>query len=201
MTVTTDTRRLDEAAADLLFREARTAGTFTGEEVTDEQVRAIYDLVKYAPTSMNTQPVRLLLVRTPEARERLATMMAGSNGDKVRRAPLSVVVAADRNFHDRLPEVFPHFPGARDLFADDEPRHRTAVFNGAMQLAYLVIGVRALGLDAGPMTGIDAPAIEEAFFAGLDQEVLAVVNVGVAEQDAAHPRLPRLPYEDVVRTV
>ncbi|WP_369053392.1 malonic semialdehyde reductase [Kineococcus terrestris] len=201
MTVTTETRRLDEAAADLLFREARTAGAFTGEEVTDEQVRAIYDLVKYAPTSMNTQPVRLLLVRTPEARERLATMMSGSNGDKVRRAPLSVVVAADRNFHDRLPEVFPHYPGARDHFLDEEPRHRTAVFNGAMQLAYLVIGIRALGLDAGPMTGIDAPAIEEAFFTGLDQEVLAVVNVGVADREVGHPRLPRLAYEDVVRTV
>ncbi|WP_432533886.1 malonic semialdehyde reductase [Kineococcus arenarius] len=192
---------LDPAALEQVFTGARTAHRFTDEPVTDEQVAAIVDLVKHPPTSMNTQPMRLLLVRSPAAREKLATMMSGSNGDKTRAAPLSIVVAADRRFDEEVPRLFPHVPDARALFADDAFRERTAVFNTALQLGYLILGVRAVGLAAGPMTGIDAPAIEREFFPDGEHAVVAVVNVGVPDPAGFRPRGPRLAVEEVVRTV
>ncbi|GAB3259613.1 malonic semialdehyde reductase [Kineococcus gypseus] len=205
MTSTTTTAATATAvgpeALEALFTGARTPNRWTDEPVTDEQVAAVLELAKYPPTSMNTQPMRLLLVRSPEARERLATMMSGSNGDKTRSAPLSVVVAADRRFDEELPRLFPHYPGARDLFADAGYRERTAVFNTALQLGYLIMAVRAVGLSAGPMTGIDAPAIEREFFPDGEHEVVAVVNVGVADPAGFRPRGPRLSHEEVVRTV
>ncbi|WP_432492891.1 malonic semialdehyde reductase [Kineococcus auxinigenes] len=192
---------LDPAALEQLFTGARTAHRFTDEPVTDEQVAAIVELVKHPPTSMNTQPMRLLLVRSPAARERLATMMSGGNGDKTRAAPLSVVVAADRRFDEEMPRLLPHAPRAREVFADDALRERTAVFNTALQLGYLILSVRAVGLGAGPMTGIDAPAIEREFFPDGEHAVVAVVNVGVPDPAGFRPRGPRLAPEEVVRTV
>jgi 3-hydroxypropanoate dehydrogenase len=196
-----DLLALDKDAADLLFRSARTANTFSDEPVTDEQVRAIYDLVKWAPTSMNIQPLRITLVRTPQARERLLTHLAPGNRAKTAAAPLVAVLTADRNFHDTLPRVFPHFPGARDLFLTEEAREHVGGFNGALQVAYFILGVRAAGLAAGPMTGYDAPALEADLFPDGDQKLLAVVNVGRPGADAWYPRSPRLDYEDVVQTV
>ena len=206
MTVTESTP-LDERlvlhpeAAELLFRSARTANTFTDEPVDDDQVRALYELVKWAPTSMNTQPLRITLVRSPEARERLVATMAPGNQAKTASAPLVAVLTADRNFHDRLPEIFPHAPNARDRFLDDDKRESFAHFNATIQLGYFIIGVRALGLAAGPMTGYDAEALEAALFPEGDQKVVAVVNLGHPGPDAWFPRLPRLAFEDVVRTV
>jgi 3-hydroxypropanoate dehydrogenase len=192
---------LDKAAADLLFRGARTANTFTDEPVTDEQVRAIYELVKWAPTSMNTQPLRVTLVRSPEARERLVRHLMPGNQAKTAGAPLVAVLSADRNFHDRLPEVFPHAPNARDFFLDDATREHVAGFNGALQVAYFILGVRAAALAAGPMTGYDAAGLEAELFPEGDQKLLAVINIGRPGPDAWFARSPRLAYEDVVRTV
>ena len=150
---------LDSKAQDLLFLEARTANTFADEPVTDEQVKAIYHLVKWAPTSMNNQPLRVVLVRTPEARERLVGLMAEGNRAKTEAAPLVAILAADVDFHDELPSQFPHFPGARDLFAADETsRESAAKLNAALQIGYFTMGIRAAGLAAGPMTGLDAAA-------------------------------------------
>lgn len=192
---------LDKDAADLLFRAARTANTFTDEPVTDEQVRAIYDLVKWAPTSMNIQPLRITLVRSPQARERVVAHLAPGNRAKTAAAPLVAVLTADRNFHDTLPRVFPHFPGARDLFLDADVREHVSGFNGALGVAYFILGVRAAGLAAGPMTGYDAAGLEAELFPAGDQKLLAVVNIGRPGPDAWHPRSPRLDYEDVVRSV
>ena len=124
-----DILELSPDAQDLLFREARTANAFSDEPVTDEQVAAIYDLVKYGPTAMNNQPLRVLLVRDGEPRERLLKHMADGNRDKTADAPLVAVLAADTDFHEQLPRTFPHFPGARDLFAgDDASREQVARF-------------------------------------------------------------------------
>src|SRR6478672_2882863 len=120
---------LSPDAQDLLFREARTANAFTDEPVTDAQLAAIYDLVKYAPTAMNTQPLRILLVHDGEPRERLLKHMADGNRDKTANAPLVAVLAADTDFHDHLHRTFPHFPGARALFADDQAREQASRFN------------------------------------------------------------------------
>ncbi|ACZ85966.1 malonic semialdehyde reductase [Streptosporangium roseum] len=191
---------LSSEAQDLLFREARTANTFTDEPVGDEQMRAIYDLVKYAPTAMNQQPLRVLLVRGTEARERLVGLMSPGNRAKTAAAPLVAILAADLDFHEELPKVFPHFAGAKDLFADEAARARSARFNATLQVGYFILGVRAAGLAAGPMAGYDAAGIDKEFFDG-DHTVLAVVNIGRPGENAWFDRLPRLAYDEVVTTV
>ncbi|MEV6107557.1 malonic semialdehyde reductase [Streptomyces sp. NPDC051940] len=192
---------LDPAAQDLLFRQARTANAFTDEPVTDEQVQAIYDLVKYAPTAFNQQPLRVILVRSPEARERLAAHLGDGNKAKTLAAPLTAILVADNEFHEELPAQFPAFPQAKDMFFSERPvRERSASFNAALQAGYFIVGVRAAGLAAGPMTGFDAEGINKEFLDG-DHHVLAVVNIGKPGEDAFHPRGPRLAYEQVVTTV
>lgn len=216
MTTHTDTRRSDvgdlEAqfagelalspdAQDLLFREARTANTFTDEPVSEDQVRAIYDLAKWAPTSMNNQPLRIVLVRSPQARARLVEHLAGGNKAKTSTAPLVAVLAADLAFHEEFPRTFPHVAGARDMFAaDDTLRTRTAELNATLQVAYFLLAVRAAGLAAGPMTGFDADAVSRELFPDGEHRALAVVNIGRPGPDAWAQRLPRLDYDDVVST-
>ncbi|MBY8341429.1 MULTISPECIES: malonic semialdehyde reductase [Streptomyces] len=192
---------LDSAAQDLLFREARTANTFTDEPVTDEQVQAIYDLVKYGPTSMNQSPLRITLVRSAEARERLVQHMAEGNQKKTAAAPLVAILSADNEFHEELPELFPHFPQAKDaVFGDRVIREGSAALNATLQAAYFIIGVRAAGLAAGPMTGLDFAGVQKEFLDG-DHTPLMVVNIGRPGEDAWFPRSPRLGYEQVVTTV
>jgi 3-hydroxypropanoate dehydrogenase len=201
MPATTDVLELDKTAQDLLFREARTANTFSEEPVSDEQIAAIYDLVKYAPTSMNVQPLRMVLVRTPEARERLVNHMSEGNKAKTSTAPLTVILAYDPEFHEHLPTQFPHFAGAQDIFKGQPHRFETAKFNALLQVGYFILGVRAAGLAAGPMTGFDAEAVDKEFFAGSDLKSLVVVNVGRPGENAWFPRNPRLEFDQVVQTV
>ncbi|MER6346609.1 malonic semialdehyde reductase [Streptomyces sp. NPDC001595] len=192
---------LDPAAQDLLFREARTANTFTDEPVTDEQVQAIYDLVKYGPTAFNQTPLRITLVRSPEARERLVKHMAEGNQPKTAAAPLVAILSADNEFHEELPALLPHFPQAKDLFFGERPvRENSALLNAALQAAYFIVGVRAAGLAAGPMTGLDFEGVRKEFLDD-DHTPLMVVNIGKPGADAWFPRSPRLSYEQVVTTV
>lgn len=192
---------LDPAAQDLLFREARTANAFTDEPVTEEQVQAIYDLVKYGPTAFNQSPLRVILVRSAEGRERLVKHMAEGNRPKTAAAPLVAILVADNEFHEELPALMPHFPQAKDVFFSERPvREKSAALNSALQAAYFIVGVRAAGLAAGPMTGYDAAGIEKEFLDG-DHQVLMVVNIGKPGEDASLPRLPRLSYDEVVTTV
>ncbi|QIK68181.1 malonic semialdehyde reductase [Nocardioides sp. HDW12B] len=194
----TDTLTLSPEAQRLLFTEARTANRFTDEPVSDAQVAAIYDLVKYAPTALNTQPLRVLLVRQ-DARERLLKHMADGNRDKTESAPLVAVLAADTDFHDHLPRTFPHFPGARDMFADDSGREQAARFNASLQIGYFLLGVRAAGLAAGPMGGFDAAGVDAEFLADTSWRSMLVVNIGHAGENAWQDRLPRLSYDEAVR--
>ena len=194
----TDILSLSPDAQSLLFRDARTANTFTDEPVTDEQVAAIYDLVKYAPTAMNAQPLRVVLVREGEPRERLLKHMADGNRDKTAAAPLVAILAADTDFHVHLPRTFPHFPGAKDLFADDAARNDAARFNATLQAGYFFLGVRAAGLAAGPMNGFDAESLDADFFEGTSLRSLVVVNIGRPGDDAWFDRLPRLDLDEVV---
>ncbi|MGW5081411.1 malonic semialdehyde reductase [Micromonospora echinospora] len=193
---------LDRAAQDLLFRAARTANAFTDEPVGDEQVRAVHDLVRYGPTAMNAQPLRVLLLRSAAARARLLPYVSAGNRDKTAAAPLTAVLAADVNWHDRLPELFPHRPGARDWFTGDPAgREAQARFNAALQIGYLLVGVRAAGLAAGPMAGFDTAGVEREFFPDGQHRVLLLMNIGRPAPDAWRERLPRLPYEEVVSTL
>ncbi|MFF1482430.1 malonic semialdehyde reductase [Streptomyces sp. NPDC058301] len=192
---------LDSAAQDLLFREARTANTFTDEPVTEEQVQAIYDLVKFGPTAFNQTPLRIVLVRSAEARERLVAHMAEGNQAKTATAPLVAILAADNEFHAELPKLFPAFPQAADVFFSERPaRENAAGLNAALQAAYFIVGVRAAGLAAGPMTGFDAAGVQKEFLDG-DHTPLMVVNIGKPGEGASYPRSPRLSYDEVVTTV
>lgn len=188
-------------AQDLLFREARTANSFSSADVTEEQLRAIYDLVKWAPTSMNNQPLRALVVRSAEGKERLLKHMSEGNRAKTGSAPVTVVLAADTSFHETLPRVFPHAPQAKDMFRDEAAREQTARLNALLQVGYFIIGVRAAGLAAGPMTGFDAAGVDAEFFPEGTWKSLVVVNVGKPGENPWYDRLPRLDYDEVVRTV
>jgi 3-hydroxypropanoate dehydrogenase len=201
MTATASVLELDKNAQDLLFREARTANAFSPEPVSDDQIAAIYDLVKYAPTSMNVQPLRIVLVRTPEARERLVGHLAEGNKAKTASAPLTAILAYDPEFHEHLPSQFPHFAGAQALFKDQPHRFDTAKFNALLQVGYFILGVRAAGLAAGPMTGFDAEGLDKEFFADSGFKSLVVVNIGRPGENAWFPRNPRLELTQVVQTV
>ncbi|HVW44786.1 MAG TPA: malonic semialdehyde reductase [Amycolatopsis sp.] len=197
-----DALHVPEDVQDLLFREARTANSFSDEPVGEDQLQAIYDLVKWAPTSMNTQPLRALVVRTPEGKQRLLPHMSEGNRAKTASAPVTVVLAADVDFHEHLPKTFPHRPDAKDLFAGDEgAREDFARLNSLLQVGYFIIGVRAAGLAAGPMTGFDAIGVDKEFFAGTNWKSLVVVNVGKPGDNPWFDRLPRLDYDEVVETV
>lgn len=197
----TDVLALERSAQELLFHEARTANTFSDEPVSDEQLRAIYDLVKWAPTSMNIQPLRITFVRSAEARQRLLPHMAEGNRAKTGSAPVVAILSADSDFHEHLHRTFPHLPNAKDRFPDEGGRQDMARFNGLLQVGYFILGVRAAGLAAGPMTGFDAEGVRREFFADGTQEPLVVVNIGKPGPDAWLPRLPRLEFDEAVDIV
>ncbi|WP_181698272.1 malonic semialdehyde reductase [Nocardia sp. GTS18] len=201
MTATsTDLLALDAAAQDMLFRAARTANTFTDEPVTDEQFRAVYELVKFGPTSMNQQPLRGVLVRSDEAKSKLVEAMTDRNKDKTARAPLTVVLAADLDFHDELPKLVPFMENPQNVFADPAVREPSATFNAALQVAYLIVGIRAAGLAAGPMVGFAGDAVRREFFPDGRHVPLCVINIGKPGPDAWMGRLPRLEYDEVFAT-
>ena len=193
---------LDDAAADLLFRDAHTADSFAPDAVSDAQIEEIWDLISWAPTNGNSSPARLLLVRSPAARERLAAHVSESNREKTLAAPLSVITAADLRFHELWPKVAPKRAEAAARLEDDaETRVRLATMSGWLQTAYFILGVRAAGLAAGPMGGFDRAGVDEEFFADGRWRSLLVINVGVPAPGSYRERLPRLPFSDVARAV
>jgi 3-hydroxypropanoate dehydrogenase len=199
--MTTSTHSTDQQSTRYLFEAARTANAFSDQPVSEEELRAIYDMVKWGPTAMNSQPLRIAWVTTPEAHARLVPLMSPGNQAKSAQAPVVALVAVDLDFHEHLGSTFPHNPNAKDAFADDDVRHGIAQMNGAIQLGYLIVAVRAAGLAAGPMTGLDRAAVAEEFFPGGRHLVLAAVNIGHPAEDAYRPRNPRLPFELATQVV
>jgi 3-hydroxypropanoate dehydrogenase len=189
---------LDDAAADLLFRDAHTAHAFTDTPVTREHVEGLYALIQSAPTSMNTQPLRMVMVASPEAKARLVPLMSSGNQAKTQQAPVTAILAADLDFHDHLPEVLPHSPNARDTFLDPEARAKFARNQAWLQAGYFIIGVRAMGLAAGPMGGFDHEGVDREFLADRPWASILTVNIGFPSAEAFRPRNPRLAVTDVV---
>jgi 3-hydroxypropanoate dehydrogenase len=192
----TAARPLDEPGLATLFHDAHTANAFRDEPVSRQTLERIYDLVKWAPTAMNSQPMRIAWVTSPEAHDRLVPLMNPGNQAKTAQAPVVALVAADLDFHDELPVTFPHAPGIRDsLDGDEAGRAQVARMNASIQLGYLILAIRAVGLSAGPMGGLDHEAAAREFFPGGRHQVLAAVNIGHAGPDAHRPRNPRLDYD------
>jgi len=193
---------LDEKAQDLLFREAHTAGNFTDDPVSDEQIKEIWDLIRWAPTGGNASPGRLLIVRSPQARERLVAHMGESNRAKTLAAPLTVVLAADTRYHELWPKISPgRTEAASRLENDQAARERLAMLSGTLVTAYFLIGVRAAGLAAGPMGGFDRAGVDGEFFPDGRWRSILIVNVGVAVPEGFSDRQGRLDFEDVAQIV
>lgn len=185
----------------LLFRDARSANAFTDEPVSDDQLRAIYELVKWAPTAANSQPLRITIVRSPEAKSRLLPLMADGNREKTASAPVTAILAADTRFFEHWDRLRPFQPGGGARFADaPEKAESFARFNAGLQAGYFVVGVRAAGLAAGPMGGFDSAGIDAEFFPDGMQRSILVVNIGHPAEDAWFERMPRLDADEVITT-
>ena len=199
MTTTTDLADpLDATGRALLFTEARTANTFSDEPVSDEQLTEIWELTRWAPTSANVQPLRVTYVRTPAGKERLLPHIYEGNRAKTGSAPAVAVLAADLEFHEFIPQVFPARPELKDAFSDQEIRHGSAQFNATLQAGYFLLAVRAVGLAAGPMLGFDSAGVDAEFFADTSYTSLLVMNIGHPGPDPWFDRLPRLDHQQVV---
>jgi 3-hydroxypropanoate dehydrogenase len=191
---------LDQHAQELLFTEAHTANTFLEEPVSNEQLAAIYELVKWAPTAANTQPLRTLFVRSPEAKARLLPHLAEGNKAKSLKAPVNAILAADTEYHEYIPRLAPFMAAMKDrLAANPDLRQQQARFNAALQAGYFILGVRAAGLAAGPMGGFDAAGIDQEFFPDGRWRSIMVVNIGKPADDAFRPRQSRLEFAEVAR--
>ena len=185
-----------------IFTDKHTAYRFTSEPVSDEQLSEVYELAKYTPTALNAQPLRVTFVRTTEAKERLLPLLSEFNREKSASAPVVAILAADTDFHEHLPLVAPQNPGAQDrLAANDDQRHAMAKNNAWLQAGGFILAVRAAGLDAGPMGGVDLAGVDREFFPDSSLRTIMVVNVGHAAADGTFPRNPRLSLEQAVRLV
>lgn len=192
-------RALDAAALDQIFREARTHNAWQKKDVPDALLRELYELLKWGPTSANASPARFVFVKSPEAKAKLKDALSPGNVEKTMSAPVTVIVAQDMAFYDRLPQLFPH-ADARSWFAgNDALIESTAFRNSSLQGAYLILAARALGLDAGPMSGFDAGKLDEAFFAGTTIRSNFLVNLGYGDPAGLFPRSPRLTFDEAAR--
>ncbi|MEM1409680.1 MAG: malonic semialdehyde reductase [Pseudomonadota bacterium] len=179
-----------------IFTDARTRNAWEDRPVTDEQIRAIYDLMKWGPTSANCSPARFKFLRTQEAKEKLKPFLGEGNVEKTMTAPLVVIIGNDLKFYEKLPELFPHTDAKSWFVGNDELIQTTAMRNGTLQGAYLMIAARALGLDCGPMSGFDVPGVTKAFFGGTDVEANWLCNIGYGTDEELFPRSPRLDFDE-----
>src|SRR5690606_9230553 len=188
-----------DAALDQLFRTARTQNSFQDRPVEDSQLRAMYDLLKWAPTSANASPARFVFVKSAEAKQKLAPALSEGNLAKTMAAPVTVIVGFDQDFQEKLPYLFPHTDAKAWFDGPREGRHEAAFRNGTLQGAYLILAARALGLDAGPMSGFDNVKVDAAFFAGTAIKSNFLVNLGYGDPAGVFPRLPRLSFDEAAR--
>lgn len=192
---------LNDVALDTIFRTARSFNGYTDTPVTQADIEAIYDLLKMGPTSVNQQSARFVWILSQEGKDKLAGFASGSNAEKIRKAPASVIIGYDVNFHEHLAELFPHAPEARNWFPTEEGRREQAFRNSSLQGAYFIIAARALGLDTGPMSGFDNAKVDQAFF-GDQPNVKSnfISTLGVGDPSTIYPRSPR-PAFDQFNTV
>ncbi|MDB5680577.1 MAG: malonic semialdehyde reductase [Sphingomonas bacterium] len=183
--------KLNDDALDTLFRAARTFNGYVDEPVTEADIHEIYELVKMGPTSANQQPARFIWLLSQEAKEKLAGFASANNSSKIKEAPASVIIAYDIDFHEHLPEFFPHVD-ARPWFAEPVARERHAFLNATLQAAYFIMAARSVGFDTGPMTGFDNAAVDAAFFADQpNYRSIMLSTLGHGDPSSIFGRLPR----------
>ena len=187
---------LDDKALDNIFRSARTHNGWLPKPVTDDQLRAIYDLMKWGPTSANCQPARIVFVRTKEGKEKLRPALSAGNTEKTMAAPVTAIVAYDPEFYEHLPRMFPHDQTAITWFKGKPSAEPTAFRNGSLQGAYLIVAARALGLDCGAMSGFDNAKVDQAFFPGGKVKSNFLCNIGYGDPAKLFARSPRFTFEE-----
>src|SRR5690349_4552324 len=190
---------LDDAALDQLFRTARTYRAWLDQTVSDQTLRAIYELMKWGPTSSNTCPARMVFVKTPEAKSRLAPALDAGNVRQTMAAPATAIIGYDLEFYEKLPLLAPHADVRSAFVGRDELIRATAFRNGSLQGAYLIIAARALGLDCGPMSGFDNGKLDAAFFQGTTWKSNFVCNLGYGDVSKLYPRAPRLDFNEACK--
>jgi 3-hydroxypropanoate dehydrogenase len=191
--------QLDDRSLDLIFREARTHNVWLDKPVSDALLQQIYDLMKWAPTSANCSPARFVFVRSEAAKQRLLPAVSPGNLEKTRAAPVTAIISYDTEFYDKLPMLFPQ-ADARSWFAGNQPLIDTTAFrNGTLQGAYLILAARALGLDAGPMSGFDNAKVDKEFFPDGKIKSNFLVNLGYGDHAKLFPRNPRLPFAEAAQ--
>jgi len=190
---------LADAALDQLFRDARTHNGWLDRPVTDEQLHTLYDLWKMGPTSANCSPARVVFVKSPEAKKKLEPALSEKNRDKTMSAPVVAIIGMDATFYEKLPKLFPHADAKPWFVGNQAMIDDTAFRNGSLQGAYLILAARALGIDTGPMSGIDKGKIDEAFFAGTPVKTNFICSLGYGDPAKLFGRSPRLPFDEACR--
>lgn len=195
---------LSPEALDTIFRQARTHNGWLPEPVEDDLLRQVYDLARMGPTSANTSPMRVVFVKSPQAKERLKPALSPGNVDKTMAAPACAIVADDMKFYEFVPKLFPHNPQFADLFTQPGKEEFTkahAFRNSTLQGAYLIIAARALGLDCGPMSGFDNAKVDAEFFPDGRHKSNFLINLGYGDPSKLRPRGPRLEFDEACRIV
>lgn len=199
---------LGNDALDVLFRQARTHNVWLDKPVSDDLLHQLYEVMKYGPTSANSNPARIVFLRTPEAKQRLVPALSPTNVDKVMQAPVTAIVGYDLKFFEQTPKLFPNNPAMREVFAKSQPLAEITAFrNGSLQGAYMILAARALGLDCGPMSGFDNAKVDAEFFspsadnppAFIDVKSNFLCNLGYGDAPKLFPRNPRLPFDEACR--
>jgi 3-hydroxypropanoate dehydrogenase len=190
---------VNDAALDTLFRTARSHNRWLDKPVTPQILMALYDLLRWGPTSANCSPARILFLTSPDAKERLKPHLGKGNVEKVMTAPVCAIVGYDLNFADKLPQLYPYDPKAKTWFTGEEHVARAALRNGSLQGAYLIMAARAVGLDAGPMSGFDNDAVDLEFFPEGHIKSNFICALGYGDARALIPRQPRLSFDEACK--
>jgi 3-hydroxypropanoate dehydrogenase len=193
---------ISDDALDVIFRKARTHTVWLPKPVSDETLRAIYDLAKLGPTSANTMPMRIVFVKSKEAKERLKPGLHDGNMEKTMAAPVTAIVAYDTRFHEFIPRLFPPMPGFAAMFTDPKNAEFARIHqirNGTLQGAYLIIAARALGLDCGPMSGFHHDKIDAEFFPDGRWKSNFLINIGYGDPSKLRPRFERLTFDEACK--
>jgi 3-hydroxypropanoate dehydrogenase len=193
------THAINDEALDIIFRNARTQNKWLDKPVSTTMLMAIYDLMRWGPTSANNMPARIVFLTTKEAKERLKPHLSEGNREKTMSAPVTAIIGYDLDFPEHLPRLFPHNPDAKNWFQNPTLREVTAFRNGTLQGGYFIVAARAVGLDCGPMSGFNNAGVDAEFFAGTNVKSNFICSLGYGDPSGIFPRSPRLTFDEACK--